>query len=260
MTEPGVPTLLAHPALAFFLAVVAIGAAAALLLRAAWRVPAASRAAWWRPLSLLSEVLLALGLIGLGVFGGRITLAANQVLLAGQVASARDAVDARLVQVEGDYCTAAHSAAPAAPAVPPARGAKAGGAALPPFGPNVAARELCEIASARVHDAPAASLAQWQVTSGALRDFGARYPGCVDNVFSRNNDCENTVKAASKLAFEVDTLTGAMLAAREQGAALAAVHGERDWGFALLALFLACASMAIRIARAAANWLPAARP
>src|SRR5450830_1869005 len=132
MTEPGLPTLLAHPALAYFLAAVTIGAAAILLLRAAWRIPVAARAAWWRPLSLLSEVLLALGLIGLGVFGGRITLAANQVLLAGQVASARDAVDARLTQVAADYC--------AQPPAPAARARSAPGAALPPFSPTVAAR------------------------------------------------------------------------------------------------------------------------
>jgi hypothetical protein len=244
MTEPGLPTLLAHPALAFFLAVLAIGTAAVLLLRAAWRIPAAARPAWWRPLSLLSEVLLALGLIGLGVFGGRIALAADQVLLAGQVASAREAVDARLAQVAADYCTAAP---------PPA--ARPKGAALPPFSPNVAARELCDIASSRVHEVGAASLLQWQITGQALREFGARYPGCVDNVFSRNNDCESTVKAANKLSADVDTLAGAMQADRQQGAVLAAVHADRDWGFAVLALFLGGAGMAIRIARAGASVL-----
>jgi len=247
MTEPGLPTLLAHPALAYFLAAVAIGAAAILLLRAAWRIPVAARAAWWRPLSLLSEVLLALGLIGLGVFGGRVTLAANQVLLAGQVASARDAVDARLTQVAADYC--------APPPAPAARARSAPGAALPPFSPTVAARELCDIASSRVHEVGAASLLQWQITGHALREFGARYPGCVDNVFSRNNDCESTVKAANKLSSEVDALAAAMEAARQQRAVLAAVHEDRDWGFAVLALFLAGAGMAIRIARAGASVL-----
>ncbi len=247
MTEPGLPTLLAHPALAYFLAVLAIGAAAVLLLRAAWRIPVAARPAWWRPLSLLSEILLALGLIGLGVFGGRITLAADQVLLAGQVSSAREAVDARLTQVASDYC-----AAPPAPATK-LKGATS--AALPPFSPNVAARELCDIASSRLHDVGAASLLQWQITGQALREFGARYPGCVDNVFSRNNDCESTVKAAKTLSAEVDTLAGAMQAARQQGAVLAAVHADRDWGFAVLAMFLAGAGMAIRIARAGASAL-----
>lgn len=238
MTEPGFPTLLAHPALAFALAVVAIGAGALLLLRSRPTRGIEASAAWWRTLSLLSDVLLTLGLIGVAVFAGRVTLAANHVLLTDQVARAAEAVDARLALVTLDYCV-------------PAAAAGSKGAALPPFSPTTAARDLCEIARARKQQGGAVSLAQWQVTGSALRQFGARYPGCVENVFSRNNDCESTVKAAAKLAAEVDSLATLMLAAREDGAVLAAVHGTRDWGFAVLALFLAAAGMTIRVARAA---------
>ncbi|MFL6709000.1 MAG: hypothetical protein ACJ8HI_12425 [Massilia sp.] len=238
MTEPGFPTLLAHPVLSFILAMLAIGGAAAVLVRSAQRRGPDAQVAWWRTLSLLSDILLTLGLIGLAVYAGRVTLAANHVLLNEQAVRARDAVDARLLQVTADYCV---------PAPPPS----SKGAALPPFNPTIAARELCEIARARSQESTATSLAQWQITGQALREFGARYPGCVDNVFSRNNDCESTVKAANKLSADVDTLASSLLAAREDGASMTAVHGERDWGFALLALFLAAAGMTIRLARAA---------
>lgn len=241
MTEPGFPTLLAHPVLAFALAILAIGAAAHLALHGARQRSAGAQDRYWRAMGLLAEILLALGLIGLGVYAGRITLAANHVLLTDAATRARDAVDARLLQVTADYCV---------PAPAPA----SRGPSQPPFNPAIAARELCEIARARVN-AGTPTLLDWQVTGEALRAFGGRYPGCVENVFSRNNDCESTVNAAGKLGKEVDTLSAAIQAVRADGVAMASVHGERDWGFSLLALFLASAGMAIRLARATAQWL-----
>ena len=240
MIEPGFPTLLAHPVLAFALAVLAMAAAVALLVRGGRGLTGARQAAWWRRLGLLAEVLLALGLIGLTVFAGRITLAANQVQLELRVQTVQRLVGERQREVIAAQCTAAPAAA--------TRGAVPTAANLTPFNPGVAANELCAIA--RAQPAPGAALLEWQMAAQSLREFGARYPGCVDNVFSRNNDCESTVGSANRLAATVDALAAAMTAAQRDGATLLAVHGERDWGFALLAAFLAAAALAIRIARA----------
>ena len=240
MIEPGFPTLLAHPSLSFMLAALLIALGAALAVRAAPR--SVLGRVYWERLKFISEVLLALGLIGLAVFAGRITLAADQVLLEQRVQVAQHTVDDRLRDVAAAQCAAAPTPAGGA-AVPTA-------ANLTPFNPGVAARELCAIARARTQAPGIASLLDWQSTSHELRAFGARYPGCVDNVFSRNNDCESTVGSASRLAGAVDQLATAMQVARFEGANLLAVHGDRDWGFALAAAFLAAAGMALRIARA----------
>ena len=242
MIEPGFPTLLAHPALSFGLAILLIGLAALALYRSG----RARGPGWWRPLALLSEVLLTLGLIGLAVFAGRIAMTGNQVLLEQRVQAAQAAVDEGMRAVSTAQCTAAR-----AEPTPLRRGAVPDAANLTPFNPGVAANELCAIARAR--PAPGGSIVEWQVTAHALHDFGARYPGCVDNVFSRNNDCESIVGAAGRLAAQVDELASSMRVARFEGLNMAAVHGERDWGFALAAAFLAAAGMAVRIARAAVD-------
>lgn len=244
MIEPGFPTLLAHPLLAFALAALALGVGAALLLRggsgAGPRQPA-----YWLRLDLLAELLLALGLIGLLVFGGRLALASNQLLREQRLQLAQQRVD------EGYRAVSAAECLPAPPPLAARKGAVPSAPPLTPFNPAVAARELCALAQARPGSGAAA--VEWQVAAQALRDFGARYPGCVDNVFSRNNDCEATVAAASKLANAVDALGEAMQAARRRGADLLAVTGDGDGGFALLSALLAAAGMAIRIARAAAR-------
>lgn len=244
MIEPGFPTLLAHPALSFMLAALLIAVGAALAVRAAPR--SVLGRVYWERLKFISEVLLALGLIGLAVFAGRITLAADQVLLEQRVQVAQHTVDDRLREVAAAQCTAEPAPAPA----PAGRSAVPTAANLTPFNPGVAAKELCAIARARSQAPGVASLLDWQSTAHELRAFGTRYPGCVDNVFSRNNDCESTVGSASRLAGAVDELATAMQVARFEGANLLAVHEDRDWGFALAAAFLAAAGMALRIARA----------
>ena len=247
MIEPGFPTLLAHPALSYALAVLAIGMAAWLLVRGG----RARGTAWWARLMLLSEVLLALGLIGLVLFGGRLALASHAVLLAERQALAQTAVDERLRDVAKAQC---------ARAAPAKRGAVPTSANLTPFNPGVAANELCALARAR--PAVGAGLLEWQMAAHALRDFGARYPGCVENVFSRNNDCESTVGSAKQLALAIDRLAEAMQASRMDGATLLAVHGvdngDGGWGFALLAACCAAAGMALRIARAVRDALVSA--
>lgn len=239
MIEPGFPTLLAHPALSFALAALMIALGAVLAVRGAPR--SVLGRVYWERLKFVSEVLLALGLIGLAVFAGRITLAADQVLLEQRVHVARNVVDERLREVSAAQCTAAPG---------PKRGEVPTAANLTPFNPGVAANELCAIARARTQAPGNASLVEWQMTAHELRAFGARYPGCVDNVFSRNNDCESIVGSATRLAGAVDELGTAMQVARFEGVNLLAVHGDKDWGFALAAAFLAGAGMALRIARA----------
>ncbi|MDB5963207.1 MAG: hypothetical protein JWP59_4501 [Massilia sp.] len=241
MIEPGFPTLLAYPALSFALAALTIGLAALALYRGGRARSPSS----WRRLNLLSEVLLTVGLIGLAVFAGRVAMSSNQVLLEQRVHAAQAMVDEGLRAVASAQCTAARNEPPIQ------RGAVPSSANLTPFNPGVAANELCAIARAR--PAAGASIVEWQMAARALHDFGARYPGCVDNVFSRNNDCESIVGAASRLAATVDELASSMRVARFEGSNMAEVHGERDWGFALAAAFLAAAGMAIRLARAAAD-------
>lgn len=241
MIEPGFPTLLARPALTVALAALAFGIAAWLMVRGGRARQGERRAAYWRLLAVSSEVLLALGLVGLAIFAGRVTVAANQVVHAQRVQVAQGEVDQRLREIVSAQCTTAGAGkAPSA-------------ANLTPFNPGVAANELCALARAR--PGVGASVLDWQSAAHELRAFGARYPGCVDNVFSRNNDCESVVGAATALAGAVDQLAGAMEDARMNGAGMLAVQGERDWGFALLSAFLAAAGMAIRIARAVADLL-----
>jgi hypothetical protein len=205
-------------------------------------------AVYWHVLTLGSEVLLALGLVGLVIFAGRITVAADQVVHAQRVLVAQSAVDQRLRDIVAAQCVTRPGAS---------KGGSAAPANLTPFNPGMAANELCALARAR----PGAegSVLDWQSAAHELRAFGQRYPGCVDNVFSRNNDCESTVGSATALAGAIDQLTAAMQEVRANGAGMLAIQGERDWGFALLAAFLAAAGMAIRIARAVAKLLDAGR-
>lgn len=239
MIEPGFPTLLAYPVLSYALAALAIALLAALLVRAGQARAGERGQMYWRRLALLSEVLLALGLIGLIVFAGRVTQSSRQVLLEQRLRVAENVVDTRLRDVVKAQC-----------APPPRAAGVPTSANLTPFNPGVAANELCALARARP---PAgAGVLAWQMAAHALRDFGERYPGCVDNVFSRNNDCESTVGAAVALATTIDQLGAAMQEAHHDGASLLAVQGGANWGFALLAAVCAAAGMAIRIARAAA--------
>lgn len=234
MIEPGFPTLLAHPALSYSLAALAIGLASWLMVRGGRARKGETQALYWRRLALASEVLLALGLTGLAIFAGRVTVASNQVVHAQRVQVAQSVVDERLRAMVKAQCISAV--------------AGPGPANLTPFNPGVAANELCTLARAR--PAAGASILDWQTAAHEMRQFGARYPGCIDNVFSRNGECEGTVGSAITLAGDIDVLTTAMQDARIDGAGMLAVQGQRDWSFALLAALLAAAGMAIRIARA----------
>ncbi|WP_426196330.1 hypothetical protein [Massilia sp. DWR3-1-1] len=249
MIEPGFPTLLAYPALSLALGALLIGLAALALVRCGRARADAAATRYWRRLHLLSEVLLALGLIGLAVFAGRLTVAADQVLLDERVRSARQEVDVRLRAVIDTECQPARAQA-AGPARRTERGAVPDSANLTPYNPGVAANDLCAIARAR--PANGAVLLDWQISAHALRQFGARYPGCFDNIFGRHNDCESTLRAAEDTAAALEQLVQALAAQQQGGAQMLAVQGRRDWGFALLAALLAGAGMAMRIARAAA--------
>lgn len=241
MIEPGFPTLLAHPALSFFLAALAIGVAATALVRGG-HARADGGDVYWRRLALLSEVLLALALVGLLVFGGRLALLGRLVLLEQTLHQAQASVDERVGAIVTAQCAATTRVAPAR------RGASASAAQLTPFNPGVAAVDLCALARAR--PVPGAGVLEWQMAAHALRDFGTRYPGCVDNVFSRNNDCESTVAAAITLAAAMDQVANATQASQRHGATVLAIHHDAGWGYAMLAALLAAAAITIRIARA----------
>ncbi|WP_426115952.1 hypothetical protein [Massilia sp. PWRC2] len=241
MIEPGFPTLLAHPALSFFLALLAFGVAATALVRGG-RARADGGQLYWRRLALLSEVLLALALVGLLVFGGRLARVSDQVLLAQTLLQAQASADERVGAIVKAQC------APPARLASGRRGADPGGAKLTPFNPGVAAVDLCALARAR--PLPGAGVLEWQMAAHSLRDFGARYPGCVDNVFSRNNDCESTVVAATALAAALDQVAAALQASQRHGATMLAIHADSGPGYAMLAALLAAAAISIRIARA----------
>jgi hypothetical protein len=249
MIEPGFPTLLAYPALSLALGALLIGLAALALVRLGRARPDAAATRYWRRLHLLSELLLALGLIGLAVCAGRLTVAADQVLLDERVRSARQAVDERLRAVVAAECVAARPGA-GATARRADQGAVPDAANLTPYNPGVAANDLCAIARAR--PGTGAVLLDWQISAHALRQFGARYPGCFDNIFGRHNDCDSTLRAAESTATALEQLVDALAAQQQGGAQMLAVQGRRDWGFALLAALLAGAGMAMRIARAVA--------
>jgi hypothetical protein len=162
-------------------------------------------------------------------------ISADHQILDERVRMAQSAVGEQLRRVALDNC------------VPAGRRPQA------PYKPAVAKTELCAIAT--TYSAANAADADWELAEKNLRGFGEKYPGCVDNVFSRHSDCSATVTTAGQLADEIAVLQSARSASRSDEAMAALLENPSAWGFLLLAFFIAAIGVSIKCARAAFDFI-----
>lgn len=236
MTHPGFVRLFSAPLIAFLVSVIIVSACGYLFYRIGDRKQAAAAAKYWKLLALVSEVCVAVGLIGLATFAGRMKISADHQILDERVRISQAAVGEHMRLAALDNC------------------APAGRPALAPYNPGVAKKELCAISSA--YAGANASNADWQTAARSLREFSSKYPGCVENVFTRHSDCSETVAAAIQLADDIEVLESARRDSRSDEAMSAILEKPNAWEFLLLAFFIAAIGVSIKCARAAADYFP----
>ncbi|MDB5907831.1 MAG: hypothetical protein JWP34_1945 [Massilia sp.] len=193
--------------------------------------PAAER--YWKRLSLAAEICIAIGLIGLAAFAGRMKVSADHQVLEQRMHLSQAALGERLRLAIVENCEPG-GLRPAAP-----------------YNPTVAKQELC--AFSRSHVDVTSPALDWVAAEKSLREFPLKYPGCIDNVFTRHSDCEQTVGSAIRLADAIQA-TGQETRSARYGEAMEAPDG---WGLLLLAFFIAAIGVSIKCARAAAEVFPA---
>jgi hypothetical protein len=235
MSTFGFVRLFSSPLLAFFVSAIVVSAWGYLIYRDGRH----KGSRHWKLLSLVAEVCVAVGLIGLATFAGRMKVGADHQLLEERVGLSQAAVDDRMRLAALDSC------APASPRP------------LAPYNPSVAKKELCAIAgSFKVANASAADR---EAAELSLRDFTSKYPGCVENVFSRHSECSNVVTSATQLADELRILETSKQTARDDESIAAILEAPNSWGFLLLAFVIAALGVSIKCARAAAEYFNAAK-
>lgn len=234
MTPPGFARLFSSPLLAFVIAAILVGACGYAIYRSARARPAAAAARYWKLLSFAAEICVAVGLIALATFAGSMKVGADHQLLEERVRISQAAVDDRFRLAALEACAPAERRP------------------LAPFNPTVAKKELCAIVGPFVGER--APDADRQAALRALRDFGHKYPGCVDNVFTRHSDCGATVALAGQLADAVAALEASKEASRNDEAMTAMLAAPGSWGFLLLAFLIAAIGVSIKCARAAADF------
>lgn len=224
--------LFSSPSMAFVLSACIVAGLACLFFGIGHGRSPAATAHYWKRLSLIAEICVAVGLIGLATFAGRMKLSADHQVLEERVRVAESAVGERLRTVL-QTCA------------PVQRRASA------PYNPAVAKKELCTVA--RALSARDATDADWETGEQSLRNFGSKYPGCVPNVFTRHSDCDDTVEAATRVADAIAAVTASKLSARSDEAMASMLESPNAWQFLLLAYLVAALGVGIKCARAAAD-------
>lgn len=194
-------------------------------------------ARYWKRLSLVAEICVAVGLIGLATFAVSMKTGADHQVLEDRVRMSQATVDERFRLAALQHCDPATTRA------------------LAPHNPTVANNELCSIA--RSFASASASAADWEAVEWSLREFSNKYPGCVPNIFTRHSDCDNTVKSATELANEIRILDSHKDAARNDEAVASMREAPGSWGWLLLAFVIAAIGVSIKCARAAAEYVNA---
>ncbi|HEU4376213.1 MAG TPA: hypothetical protein VFS02_22160 [Telluria sp.] len=235
MTHLGFVRLFSAPLTAFLVSAIIVSACGYLFYRTGTAKRAAAAANYWKLLALASEICVAVGLIGLATFAGRMKISADHQILDERVRMAETTVGEHLRLAALENC------------------APAGRRALAPYNPGVAKKELCAISTAYAGASPSAD---WETAGRSLREFSSKYPGCVENVFTRHSDCSETVAAATQLADDIDALEAAKRVSRNDEAMSAILEKPNSWKFLLLAFFIAAIGVSIKCARAAADYLP----
>lgn len=236
MTYLGFVRLFSEPFMAFLVSAVIVSACGYLFYRIGNGKRAADAARYWKLLAFVSEVCVAVGLIGLATFAGRMKISADHQILDERVRMSQSVVGERLRLASLANC------------------APAGRRPLAPYNPGVAKKELCAISSA--YAGANVADADWETAERSLREFSGKYPGCVDNVFTRHSDCSETVTAATQLADDIQVLDTARRAARSDEAMSAILEKPNAWEFLLLAFSIAAIGVSIKCARAAADYFP----
>lgn len=226
--------LFAAPWMAFFATAAIVSAFGYLFYRIGNSRKPAGAERYWRLVSLLGELCLAVGLVGLATFAGRMTVSADHQILQERVLRSQSAVGENLRLAIVRNC------------------APAGRQALEPYSPAVARKELCAIAREYV-DVHAAD-ADWVMAEKSLREFGTKYPGCIPNVFTRHSDCDETVEEAVRIADEVGVLEQDRRTSRGDEAMSAMLEAPGSGAFMLLAFLIAAIGVSIKCARAAAEF------
>lgn len=230
MTYLGFVRLFSSPSTAFLVSLILVSGFGYAFFRAGrGKAPL-----YWRRLALVAEICVAVGLIGLATFAGRMKISADHQVLEQRVRMAQTVVDERLRIATLENCT------------------PAGKRALAPYNPAVVRKELCAIA--RAYAGASTPDADWELAARSLREFETRYPGCIPNVFTSHSDCGATVATAARMADEISLLVEAKRAARNDEAMSAVLESPSAWEFLLLAFVIAAIGVAIKCARAAAEY------
>lgn len=236
MTYLGFVRLFSAPLMAFIISAIIVSGFGYLFYRVGSGKQGAAAARYWRLLSLVAEVFLAVGLIGLATFAGRMKISADHQNLEELVRRSQSAVGESFRLAILDNC------------------APAGRRALEPYSPGVAKKDLCAIS--RAYMGVYAADADWVMAEKSLREFSTRYPGCIENVFTRHSDCADTVETAMRIADEIRTMEQNKRASRSDEAMAAMLEAPTAWEFLLMAFFIAAIGVAIKCARAASEFFP----
>jgi hypothetical protein len=234
MSYLGFVRLFSAPFTAFVVSAIIVSAIGYLLYRFGKSQSADAAARYWKLLALLAEVCVAVGLIGLATFAGRMKISADHQNLEELVHRSQVTVDESFRMAIMHNCT------------------PDGRLALEPFTPGVAKKDLCAIA--RAYAGVTAADANWDAAEKSLRAFDVNYPGCTPNVFTRHSDCDHTVAEALRIADEIALLESNKRSARSDEAMAAMLEAPNAWGFMLLAFFVAAIGVAIKCARAASDF------
>lgn len=236
MTSPGFVTLFSAPFWAFIISAIIVSGFGYLFYRIGNGKRGCAAARYWKLLTLLAEVCVAVGLIGLATFSGRLKISADHQNLEELVHRSQSAVGESFRLAILKNCE------------------PAGRRALEPYSPTVAKKELCAIS--RSYPGVYAGDADWVMAEKSLRAFSSNYPGCIPNVFTRHSDCDDTVQEATRIADEIRALEQNRRASRSDEAMAALLEAPNGWGFMLLAFFVAAVGVAIKCARAASDFFP----
>jgi len=239
MSYLGFVRLFSAPFMAFVISAIIVSGFGYLFYRIGSTQKPSASGRYWKLLALLAEVCVAVGLIGLATFAGRMKVSADHQDLEAQVHHSQAAVGESL------RLATLHNCAPT------------GRSALEPFSPSVAKKELCAIA--RNYIGVYAADADWEMAEKNLRAFGTNYAGCIPNVFTRHSDCDDTVAEAIRIADEIHEMEQNKLASHNDEAMAAMLEAPNAWGFMLLAFFVAALGVAIKCARAASDFFPLER-
>jgi len=237
MTSSGFVTLFSTPLMASLMSAIIAFGFGYLFYRIGRRKRGYGALRYWKMLNLTGELCLAVGLIGLATFAGTIKISTDHQNLDALVQRSQLALGERFRLAMLNNCTSPGDRS-----------------ALAPFSPAVAKRELCALS--RSHIDVYAAERNWNQAENALREFPAKYPGCIENVFTRHSDCTQTIEAAVQLADQIRTMEAHKRASRDDALMAALLAAPNAWGLLLLAFFIATIGVAIKCARAMSEFLP----